>query len=691
MAKTCWKHAYEDASRAIAADPTYAKGWFRRGKALEACHDANPALALALCDGRLQQHDGCNSVVDAVARDLHHAKCLVEGVPSSVTSTYTHAVPAGPKDVGGAGVFHPHVVITTTKTHGRSIQATQAIPPGTVLLTEPPTVLAVGTDVAACAACARVSLPNPLLPCDFCSADMYCDESCRAKAWADGHRWECSLTWQHVALDPLCRVYWRLLNRHRFQTNDDVLAQWKKVDVEPNTKGLRLWTTADELTVHALVHFPPLCHHLPSLSSSSVIHNHQFLALLDPSLDDNVPLGLVHLTPHQDGPIDVRLFVLTRPSKELYTLWLTQLQHVLSSHVKVVLHHAHMDTNLCAGALSAGFRPRSLPSSSEFTWNNLSGRFRGLDTLQSHLRSMPPVVAVETVLFVATLAVLDPWRGYLHDDDAQDMTLSVLLALAGQLPTNVVAITTTTTTAAAAPSSHNLRDVTQTRVGVGVYPRMAMANHSCVPNAFVRFDDGATLHLITSRAIAANDHVYISYGPHASKMDGPARRRHLQGQYFFACSCDACSSNDQVNEPPSDSVFMQRTHAMEAAIVVAIPKAHDDLHHVRRPCLLSVFAATYRICHGNNYILQAHELAQKLLHERLANLSNTHVLVGRAHDLVAQIAATRGDFAEAAAHSSKSLAILETHYAPFDAELGHEYLKLAQVRTIVDEMLTLRT
>ncbi|KAF0712925.1 hypothetical protein AaE_011919 [Aphanomyces astaci] len=292
---------------------------------------------------------------------------------------------------------------------------------------------------------------------------------------------------------------------------------------------------------------------------------------------------------------------------------------------------------------------------------------------------MPPVVAVETVLFVATLAVLDPWRGYLHDDDAQDMTLSVLLALAGQLPTNVVAITTTTTTAAAAPSSHNLRDVTQTRVGVGVYPRMAMANHSCVPNAFVRFDDGATLHLITSRAIAANDHVYISYGPHASKMDGPARRRHLQDQYFFACSCDACSSNDQVNEPPSDSVFMQRTHAMEAAIVVAIPKAHDDLHHVRRPCLLSVFAATYWICRGNNYRLQAQELAQILLHERLANLSNTHVLVGRAHDLVAQIAATRGDFAEAAAHSSKSLAILETHYAPFDAELGHEYLKLAQL------------
>ncbi|RHY23489.1 hypothetical protein DYB32_010181, partial [Aphanomyces invadans] len=80
-------------------------------------------------------------------------------------------------------------------------------------------------------------------------------------------------------------------------------------------------------------------------------------------------------------------------------------------------------------------------------------------------------------------------------------TLSMLLVFAGQLPTNVLAITAT---AHASDPHHALSQISQVRVGVGVYKRMALFNHSCAPNAFVRFDN-ATLTLITSRDIAPHN------------------------------------------------------------------------------------------------------------------------------------------------------------------------------------------
>ncbi|ETW06828.1 hypothetical protein H310_02969 [Aphanomyces invadans] len=228
----------------------------------------------------------------------------------------------------------------------------------------------------------------------------------------------------------------------------------------------------------------------------------------------------------------------------------------------------------------------------------------------------------------------------------------MLLAFAGQLPTNVLAITAT---AHASDPYHALSQISQVRVGVGVYKRMALFNHSCAPNAFVRFDN-ATLTLITSRDIAPHEQVCISYGPHAAKMDGPARRHHLQAQYFFWCECDACGAAhvQSIHELPIN--FVERTQAVEDTIVRSIAQATSPGDFAR-----------------------IQDMATMVLHERQAVLPAAHVLVGRAYDLLAQVAATAGNFTCAASHSLKSLAILEALYSPLDAELGHEYLKAAQL------------
>lgn len=123
-----------------------------------------------------------------------------------------------------------------------------------------------------------------------------------------------------------------------------------------------------------------------------------------------------------------------------------------------------------------------------------------------------------------------------------------------------------------APRSHVrsvVDDVSQRRVGVAVFPSAAMVNHSCRPNAVVRFQ-GSCVHVVATERVARGAAVCISYGPLAARhRDGVLRRRLLQQQYYFQCHCVACRAELPSASQRSPRDARQQSHA--AASSASIP------------------------------------------------------------------------------------------------------------------------
>ena len=76
--------------------------------------------------------------------------------------------------------------------------------------------------------------------------------------------------------------------------------------------------------------------------------------------------------------------------------------------------------------------------------------------------------------------------------------------------------------------------------GVGLYDKLSLANHSCLPN-FVRLNRGKEVVCIASRRIRAGEEINENYG--MSSVAGHTRefrQRELYQKYGFKCDCIVC-------------------------------------------------------------------------------------------------------------------------------------------------------
>nr|CCA22894.1 conserved hypothetical protein [Albugo laibachii Nc14] len=81
-------------------------------------------------------------------------------------------------------------------------------------------------------------------------------------------------------------------------------------------------------------------------------------------------------------------------------------------------------------------------------------------------------------------------------------------------------------------------------LGIGLYPKAAMLNHSCTPNCIVRFDltrKQAVIHTIET--IHSGQELTISY---VDIFDPTTiRKKRLRSSYFFDCTCQRCTSSQE--------------------------------------------------------------------------------------------------------------------------------------------------
>lgn len=84
-----------------------------------------------------------------------------------------------------------------------------------------------------------------------------------------------------------------------------------------------------------------------------------------------------------------------------------------------------------------------------------------------------------------------------------------------------------------------------TPIGLCYEPTLALANHSCAPNAFILFD-GRCVSLKALNPIKKDDDIFISYVDATQSRD--TRRAELRDIYFFDCNCRKCTDDESPYE-----------------------------------------------------------------------------------------------------------------------------------------------
>lgn len=89
----------------------------------------------------------------------------------------------------------------------------------------------------------------------------------------------------------------------------------------------------------------------------------------------------------------------------------------------------------------------------------------------------------------------------------------------------------------------NVGDGVETvRIGGGVYPTLALVNHSCDPNFAIVFW-GRVAIAVATRRIAMGEEINDNYGANYSNMELQEREEFLKKSHWFECGCKACSDN----------------------------------------------------------------------------------------------------------------------------------------------------
>ncbi|KAK6382733.1 hypothetical protein LTS17_003402 [Exophiala oligosperma] len=104
-------------------------------------------------------------------------------------------------------------------------------------------------------------------------------------------------------------------------------------------------------------------------------------------------------------------------------------------------------------------------------------------------------------------------------------------------------------------------------LGLALHPRTSMFNHSCAPNAYVRFDvsqsesSGASNYQSISvhalRPLDKDEEITLSYVDGKNSFE--ARQQELKERYFFTCACTRCMSEQNATVLPPETTENAKT------------------------------------------------------------------------------------------------------------------------------------
>lgn len=225
----------------------------------------------------------------------------------------------------------------------------------------------------------------------------------------------------------------------------------------------------------------------------------------------------------------------------------------------------------------------------------------------------------------------------------------------------------------------------QVRIATAIFPSASLMNHSCNPNIISGFINGNTLVVRAVRLITVGEEVLNCYGPHYRKMSYLERQQALREQYYFNCTCDACSAGDEPDqilqalkceycEGP-----LQQPNESGKSECIACGTTQDCLEREQKAFRMhDLYIQGVQLLEKGNHVEALQRLSRCLrCREKVMYKHNIKLLEVR--DMVARCLCSMNDFRSACEVLRPALEAIREIYGENSIEFGHELLKMSDI------------
>lgn len=180
-----------------------------------------------------------------------------------------------------------------------------------------------------------------------------------------------------------------------------------------------------------------------------------------------------------------------------------------------------------------------------------------------------------------------------------------LLQILSRIPLNVHAISKIISNN---ESNSNISSLQQEKLGFALFQYASSINHSCNPNANIRYKfenpmnwlSSFTIQVVSNAFISNSKEICISYGPMKGIHSYTKRQETLQHQYLFNCQCNICliekdiinTSMNQSRVNPIDKntivLFRKSLDIHYSQVIIISEKATIILQHISNSSISTI-------------------------------------------------------------------------------------------------------
>ncbi|XP_023931505.1 SET and MYND domain-containing protein 4 [Lingula anatina] len=234
-------------------------------------------------------------------------------------------------------------------------------------------------------------------------------------------------------------------------------------------------------------------------------------------------------------------------------------------------------------------------------------------------------------------------------------------------------------------STESLVDsLSQVRIATAIYPTASLMNHSCDPTIISSFQNDILIVKAT-KDVEKGEEIFNCYGPNCRRMPWAERQKCLKEQYFFECTCTACTKDVAKEEKfkalkcPSCAgplTFSKPTHLFSCVQCGQQTHATEQLQGA--VLARELFVQGIVQLEQGNYsealpkLKDCYKLRSEVLYKYNQDLSEVCDQLARCH-------ASQGKFLEASKYLTRSVESTEVLYGVNSIELANELQKYAEV------------
>lgn len=214
------------------------------------------------------------------------------------------------------------------------------------------------------------------------------------------------------------------------------------------------------------------------------------------------------------------------------------------------------------------------------------------------------------------------------------------------------------------------------RVGSGIYPMLALMNHSCYPNTRIHFDK-STVVVTTTEHVKAGDELFHNYGPNVLHQPRRQRQELLSHQYGFKCDCSACSVGG--NKEPAYSLKCEKCYSLvwidDEDLICASCQSQiqTDRYYSRMDSIIT------KLCTLEESPCDV-KFLNDVVHEAKALYSSESVMLGNIMDSCASLYAAKNDWAKSIECSRISCNIVKSLAGSLSHTYAFELVKFCGLR-----------